>query len=48
MADERLSPTIAAAENRRRPIETDAGEPIAWETVAWETVARLEPGPRYA
>jgi CDGSH-type Zn-finger protein len=55
MADESASPTIAAAENgplrvsgdvplyRRRPIQTEAGEPIAWETVA-----RLETGPRYA
>ncbi len=55
MADDSPSPTIAATANgplrvsgdvplyRRRPIETDAGEPIVWETVA-----RVETGPRYA
>ncbi|MDQ1424900.1 MAG: hypothetical protein QOD72_2398 [Acidimicrobiaceae bacterium] len=54
-AEERPPPAIAAAANgplrvsgevplyRRRTIETEAGEPIAWETVA-----RLETGPRYA
>jgi CDGSH-type Zn-finger protein len=55
MADETPSPTITASPNgplrvnggvpvyRRRPIRTEAGEPIAWTTGE-----RLEAGPRYS
>jgi CDGSH-type Zn-finger protein len=55
MVDDNPSPTITVTPNgpllvrgdvpvyRRRHIETEAGEPIAWKTVA-----RLEAGPRFA
>jgi CDGSH-type Zn-finger protein len=55
MVDDNPAPTITAIPNgplvvsgelpvyRRRPVDTEAGEPIAWKTVD-----RLEAGPRFA